>query len=207
MLRKSWRILLIFIMLLIPAGCKEVTPEDIIKGLREIDESLEGYQCEIKLTYHCCNPPLSFRLKEWFKKPGEFGFETLEPGKHRGNTVIFTDRSIVLKYPGIQDEREISITKDQNLLFGQGVFLKKRLENILKSADSLSISRELQDGRTWFIIELPAKPFTVFTDREKIWLDGKTFLPHRVEIWTKEGDLYMTIEYINVKFNKTTGGI
>ncbi len=192
---------LIFIIPIMCLGCREISRNDVIEGLVNLNETLENYQCETHITHYGFNPPVSFKLKELYKAPDILRIETLKPDNHSGNTMDFNKGIITFTHPGLNDKIEISGARIEDIYFWKFLLIN-RLKNLEAASDTFNMSIELINNKKYIILEIPAMAPEFLMNQERIYLDGRNLYPCKVEIRTKEGDLYICIEYKNILLNK-----
>lgn len=193
-------LILIFMIPIICLGCREISRDDVKEGILNLTENLENYQCETHITHYGFNPPVSFRLKELYKAPDILRIETINPDNHSGNTMYFNKGNLTFKYPGINDEIEISGAQIEDVFIWKFLMLN-RLENLAAAVDTFNMSIETVNNKKYIILEIPVRTHKFLMNQERIYLDGRKMHPSKAEIRTKEGELYICIEYKNILFN------
>ncbi len=194
-------LLLIFIIPIICLGCREISRGDVIEGIVNLTENLENYQCETHITHYGFNPPVSIKLKELYKVPDILRIETINPDNHSGNTMGFNKGTLTFKNPGVNDEIQIPGARIEDIHFWKFLLIN-RLKNLEAASYTFNMLIEFINNKKYIILEIPVRAPDFLMNQERIYLDGRNLYPCKVEIRTKEGDLYICIEYKNILFNK-----
>ena len=80
--------------------------------------------------------------------------------------------------------------------------LINRLKNLESASDLFNMSIEHVNNKKNIILEVPITAPDFLMEHERIYLDAKNPYPTKVEMRTKEGNLYVSIEYKEVSLNK-----
>lgn len=194
----------IIIILLIPiicTSCREVSKDDIIEDIKKFNGNLLNYQCETHITHFGFEPAISFKLREIYIAPNILKIETINSDNHNGNTILFRDGNLILKNPGINDEIQIPKAQLEDMMFWKFLLIN-RLKNLESASNLFNMSIEYVNNKKHIILEVPVKAPEFLMEHERIYLDAKNPYPNRVEMRTKEGNLYVSIEYKEVSLNK-----
>ncbi|HHY13335.1 MAG TPA: hypothetical protein GX526_01640 [Thermoanaerobacterales bacterium] len=194
----------IIIILLIPiicTSCREVSKDDIIEDIKKFNGKLLNYQCETHITHFGFEPAISFKLREIYIAPNILKIETINSDNHNGNTILFRDGNLILKNPGINDEIQIPKAQLEDMMFWKFLLIN-RLKNLESASNLFNMSIEYVNNKKHIILEVPVKAPEFLMEHERIYLDAKNPYPNRVEMRTKEGNLYVSIEYKEVSLNK-----
>jgi len=188
------RILLIPLALFLVAS--SVSAEDGNALLAEIDRRLqpESYEMYRKLiNIEPDGDRREFVLYTVKKGKDNVVALFLDPPSEKGRSSLRQGDNMWLYIPNVG--RPVRITSLQSVV--GGVFNNSDLLRLDYSAEYDAESVTEEDGQ--HLLELKAKGRSVAYDRLKMWVDGRTRLPTKIEAYAASGLLIKTLRYSKIK--------
>lgn len=118
--------------------------------------------------------------------------EALAPSRHKGEIMLFNDRTIWFVKPGLR--RPVSISARQRL-HGDASNGDIASTNYARDYDGTIVGDEAADGQPAFKLELKARAKNVTYDRIRYWISKKGHLGVRAEFLTVGGDVFKTARF------------
>lgn len=194
------RILLItfFIATLISlTSCGEKTKEEEFNDIQKTFSSIKNYSSIAEITVTGNKKSESFKAKHIFEKPDRYISEILEPKNNNGNKTIYNGERAYLYNKRVEQYtilKEVKVSEEKMLFLGY--FLRN-----LNNAGELEISEETIDKIEYLVIGIDIPGNNIHRTREKLWIDKKTHLPHKLIIYNDKKKEVVNIKYKDVKYN------
>ncbi|MDI3534789.1 MAG: hypothetical protein PWQ82_1154 [Thermosediminibacterales bacterium] len=190
---------LLFLLVALLAGCNDISPEDVVKEIKQRFEKIEDLQVTVKTSYFNGDETYIYETKQYFKKPNFYRTEVVSPDILKGKITIFDGKRFVLLNKKIGDGFELNNIDDikQDL-----TIISKVFKEIEENKEAIHFNKETKDDRKYYVIEYVIDKANNFSYKKKIWFNAKTFMPEFVNVLRKGGKPYMNIEYINIKINQ-----
>jgi hypothetical protein len=118
--------------------------------------------------------------------------ETLAPPRHKGELILFNDRSLWFVKPGLR--RPIAISARQRLQ-GEASNGDVASTNYARDYQGTVVGEEVVDGDPAWKLDLVARSKDVTYDRIRYWISKKRRLGVKAEFLTVGGDLFKTATF------------
>jgi hypothetical protein len=118
--------------------------------------------------------------------------ETLAPPRHKGEIMLFNDRTIWFIKPGLR--RPVSISARQRFV-GDAANGDIATTKYARDYDGVIAGEEAVNGEASYLLELKARARNVTYDRIRYWISKKRHLGLKAEFLTVGGDLFKTATF------------
>ena len=118
--------------------------------------------------------------------------ETLAPARHKGEIMLFNDRTIWFVKPGLR--RPVSISARQRFV-GEAANGDIATTNYARDYEGVIRGEDTVDGEATYVLELKARARNVTYDRIRYWISKKRHLGLKAEFLTVGGDLFKTATF------------
>ncbi|HQD41085.1 MAG TPA: outer-membrane lipoprotein carrier protein LolA [Bacillota bacterium] len=194
----NWRVGAVLLMLvLLGQGCSRYSEERVYKAVHEKLVGLESYSCTADIYVKGNKQPGQFKIKQWFRVPGMYRLEVLEPAVMQGKTTVFDGSRIWVYYPYIDQvvllENAASET-DENLFLG--FFLRDMLET-----EDIRCSFGQLDKAEVLVIELPVPGSSKYRSVQRLFVNRKDLRPLRLEMYDIKGEVTARVDFSDFQFN------
>jgi hypothetical protein len=129
--------------------------------------------------------------------------EALSPPRHKGEIMLFNDRTIWFVKPGLR--RPVSISARQRL-HGDAANGDIATTNYARDYEGVIAGEEPVDGQPAYRLELKARAKSVTYDRIRYWVAKKGHLGTKAEFLTVGGDVFKTARFEYGNRLRTAGG-
>lgn len=196
-------IIVTLVTTVVVTSCGSLPADEIVRQAVDSYDKLRDYQGVVELRYSLAGAGQTVEIRQSFKKPDKHRLEFLSPEEIKGQATVFNGQTMWLYDP--QDNEVIVferagrdiVGEDQRTLFS-GIIAE------INGAAAVKVAgRARLDGRPAYILELtPPNPRDQgFVQEEKVWLDGGTWLPLKVEAYDDTGKVVSSAVYKQVKVN------
>jgi len=190
--------ILIFLMILLLAGCKEKTNEEIFYSAQKQMIELNTYVCTADITILGNKNPEKYIAKQWFKAPDKYRIEIQSPEEVKGKITIYNGKKAFICHPRIGQEWHINDFSNsvENKIF-LGYFL-----NNFTSTENAKVSRETIDNKDYILIKTEVPGNHPYFSKERLWFDIENYYPHKLQVLDKDNNTRIEVRYIDFKFNE-----
>lgn len=119
--------------------------------------------------------------------------ESLAPPRHKGEIMLFNDRTIWFVKPGLR--KPVSISPRQRLT-GDAANGDIASTNYARDYEGTIVGEEAVGGEPAFKLELKARAKNVTYDRIRYWISKKRHLGLKAEFLTVGGDVFKTADFV-----------
>lgn len=118
--------------------------------------------------------------------------ETVAPARHKGEIMLFNDRTIWFVKPGLR--RPVSISARQRFV-GDAANGDIATTNYARDYDGRIAGEDTINGEASYVLELKARARNVTYDRIRYWISKARHLGLKAEFLTVGGDLFKTATF------------
>ena len=194
------RILLItFFMISIISltACRETTKEEEFNDIQKTFSTIKNYKATVDITVTANKGTESFKAKHVFERPDKYISEIIEPKNNKGNKTIYNGERAYLYNKRVD---QYSILKDIKYSEEKMLFLGYFLKN-LNNVGELDIYKENIDKIEYLVIGIELPGNNIHRTYEKMWINTKTHLPHKLIIYNDKDKETVNIKYKDIKYN------
>lgn len=178
------------------AGCSIIGANSFEKVSKKLLK-LDSYTCEVTMRVANNKSINEYRLKHYFKSPGKYKIEVIEPKELEGQTTIYNGSSSYIYHPRIDQyliTENFSSSADYNAFVG--AFMER-----LKSTEDLKVSSVKEGDKEFVIVEFAVSKPNRYMEQEKIWFDAENTVPVKAEIYGSDGKTNVQIYYDKFVYN------
>jgi outer membrane lipoprotein-sorting protein len=189
-------VILFCITLCTGCGLKTLSANEVRERLGKDFEDMTDYSVIAQITYYSGEQPEIYETKHFFKKPGLYRSEVVKPENMKGKAVLFDGQKQHIIYPGAGDSVVVDNPwEDENpgLLF-------KVMQRFSEQPSDFSVKQ--QDSDKYYTLEIRWDESNPIAQKQRLWLDGKTLKPVKLEIIQAEGKPLAVVEYLQLELNK-----
>jgi len=185
--------LLIF---LVPA-CEKPTDEEMFYEIQKSLNNIDSYRCIADITIVGNKGDTYYKAKHIFKKPNKYIIEIIQPEEKNGYITIYDGRQAWLYHPGIE---ESFLIKDYQISLEKEMFVGYFLRNLITS-ESINIESESIDNDNYLVLSSEIPGNNRYRNFEKLWINKKSFLPYRLLILDRDGNIAIDIKYTEFNYD------
>lgn len=193
-LKKILSILLIFSILIL-ASCSLNTEGRILNKLDKHLSKYTGYSTELEMKISMDDNVNIYKMRERNTLNNNYSLEILEPKDSSGITIEFDGDKVHLKHSTIKQSILLSPVKD----FDGSLLIGKFFRNPQKL---LNIKEEEVSNTKYYVFRNRIDNKNRYSKEQVIYLNKKNFVPHQLNILDSNGNVRVSIKYINFKFTK-----
>ncbi|MBU5292864.1 hypothetical protein KQH90_02275 [Anaerosalibacter bizertensis] len=193
-MRKVLSVLFLIIVLLMFTSCKKTTDEEILNNIKKNIDDFDNYESISTVVVKSNKGVTSYKFKEVFIKPDKIKLEIIEPKESLGCIIIYDGDKIFLKHPNISQTISMENIKSLDKSFFIGNFYEK-----LGHCENPQISIEEE----YIIFTMDLQNQSDYRYSQKVWLNKKDFVPYKLNILDRNGEVNTEIFYENFKYNLT----
>ena len=174
-------------------GCNQ-SDKVLIHSERNFFKELKAYESEATITFLKDKQPNKIKMKQVASMKGTYEFTVIEPEHLKGVKVSSDGHQITEYYPNLNKTVSVKESSVQNEVLLTS-FISRYLtnENIKK--------QEIQsNGKSISTYEMPIEGDFKYLSKEKIWLDERSQLPLKMEIYDHTGNVTIEVIYEDFKF-------
>lgn len=198
-MKKFRAMLLILASLLLITSCSKTTKESL-SDMEKIQQQLlnmDNYACIATVEHISNKSTKTYKMKQYYKKSGEYRLEMLEPDSVNGIITTYNGKTICQFNPKLGGE----IRKDiQPSIYVDEMFLGAFIKNYLKS-EQTSISVSKFDAAKCTVLEADVPGDNKYLDTEKLWMGNEDLMPKQLIIYDVDGVERIKVTYGEFKFN------
>lgn len=164
--------------------------------LNKLDKHLNkytGYTTDLEMKISMDDTISVYRMRERNTLNNNYSLEILEPRESRGITIEFKDNKVYIKHANIKQSITLNSVKkfDESLLIGKFLRKPKKL---------LAIREKAYSNSNYYVFRNRVDNRNRYSREQIIYLNKKGFVPDKLEILDSNGDVRVSIDYINFKF-------
>lgn len=158
-------------------------------------KELKQYESEVTVTFLKDKQPNEMKMKQVASMNGSYEFTVIEPVHLKGTKVSCDGTQITEYYPSLNKAVEVKGSSAQNeILLTSFVSRYLTNENIKKQEIQLN-------GKSINTYEMSIEGNFKYLSKEKLWLDERSQLPLKMEIYDETGNITIEVVYEDFKFN------
>lgn len=175
-------------------GCKG-TNEASIHSAGNFFKELKQYESEVTVTFLKDKQPNEMKMKQIANMDGRYEWTVVEPEHLKDVKVSYDGQKITEHFPNVNQTLEVKGSPAQNeMLLTHFVSRYLTNENIKEQEIQLN-------GKSVRTYEMPIEGNFKYLSKEKLWLDEKSQLPLKMEIYDDTGNITIEVIYKDFKFN------
>ncbi len=183
------------IFLIIFSGCTQKI-SDYDKLQKKLME-MECYSCDAEVKYISNKGESSYQTKQLALSDGRYKIETTAPDEVKGGIILYDGKMIWQYNPQIKSKVSLN-TPDKPERTQINIFTF--LNNMVKSQD-VSVESATMDESLYTVFEAKIPGMSKFFSTEKLWLENKSMLPVKLEIYDTDGKTRVEVSFENFKYN------
>lgn len=177
--------------------------EAIRRGLQDHLASLESYHTRLKTVPVGPENGLAYLMEIWKESPGRYRIEmsTERGGRQMSHQLIVGDGEQVYLYDHGSADFVPATGTDEDEIELSGTFLEDYWRSISEASVFRYISEKKAARHSYYQIEVtPSEPHR-YRVSERVWLEGDSFLPVRVESFDAAGRLTQVTVFELLRLN------
>lgn len=191
---KFMAVLLTSVLIFSGCGDKKISDYDKIqKNLM----SMTGYTCNAEIKYISNRGENTYQTTQWVLSDGRYKIETSAPDSVKGGIILF-DGKMLWQYNPQLNSRVSLHTPDKPERTQINIFTF--LNNMVNSQD-VGVESASLDESLYTVFEAKIPGSSKFFSSEKLWVENKTMLPARLEIYDTEGETRVEAAFTNFEYN------
>lgn len=135
----------------------------------------------------------TYKMRERSSLNDNYSLEILEPKESNGITIEFDGDKVRLKHSTIQQSITLNPIKD----FDESLLIGKFFRN---PQELIKITEQEISDRNFYVFRNKIKDNNRYSKEQIIYLHKKDFVPHMLNILDSNGDIRVSIKYIDFKF-------
>lgn len=184
------------IFLLIFSGCAGEKLSDYDKLQKKLME-MNGYTCEAQVKYISNKGENNYQTKHWALSDGRYRIETTAPDEIKGGVILYDGKMIWQYNPQIESKVSLN-TPDKPERTQINIFTF--LNNMVKSQD-VGVESATLDESLYTVFEAKIPGSSKFFSTEKLWVENKSMLPVRLEIYDVDEETRVEVSFKNFEYN------
>ena len=194
---KVKRIILMNVLLLVAFtfyGCNTASKTSVHSAGNFFKE-LKQYESEVTITFLKDKQPNEMKMKQVANMDGSYEWTVIEPEHLKDVKVSCDGNQITEHFPNVNKTLDVKGSTVQNeILLTHFVSRYLTNENIKEQEIQLN-------GKSVHTYEQPIEGEFKYLSKEKLWLDEKSQLPLKMEIYDDTGNITIEIVYKDFKLN------
>lgn len=186
----------VIIFVFIFMGCSNEKISDYDKIQKKLME-MTDYSCEAEIKYISNKGENIYQTKQWASSDGRYRIETLSPDDVKGGIILFDGKMIWQYNPQINSKVSLN-TPDKPERTQINIFTF--LNNMVKSQD-VGVESATLDESLYTVFEAKIPGSSKFFSYEKLWIENKTMLPSKLEIYDTDDKTRAEITFKNFEYN------
>ena len=193
----SWPRPLGFVLagLLLFGGCGgERSPGPMTEAaLWEFWSLLSSYEATIQITFFTNQTGNTYTVRQQALSSGPYRMEIVAPENVKGVLTLFDGEKTIQEDPSIGMRVTAAETPVRDALFVYSFW-----QQYAQTASSSSDEKESQEEYMW---EIQMEGTHEKLDHARLWLDGETGSPKRMEVYDRENQVSIQMEYLDFQPN------
>lgn len=184
---------LTIISILVLTSCNLNNEGRILNRLDKHLTKYTGYTTNLEMEISMDDQINTYKMREKNTLNNKYTLEILEPKDSKGITIEFDGDKVHINHANIKQSITLNPVKkfDESLLIGRFFRKPQKLRNI----------KEEKIGNTsYYVFSNKIDNNNRYSREQIIYLNKKTFVPHLLNILDSNGDVRVSIKYINFKF-------
>lgn len=175
-------------------GCNQSNKVSV-RSAGSFFKELKRYEAEVTVTFLKDKQPNEMKMKQIANMSGAYEFTVIEPEHLKGTKISYDGNQMTEYYPSLNKAVEVKGSSAQNEILLTS-FVSRYLTN-----ENIKEQKIQLNGETLRTYELPIEGDFKYLSKEKLWLDEKSQLPLKMEIYDDVGHVTIEIIYEDFKFN------
>lgn len=190
---KKLVLVLTILSILVLTSCNLQSEGRILNKLDKHLNKYTGYSTDLEMKISMDDQINTYRMRERNALNNNYTLEILEPRESRGITIEFKDNKVYINNANIRQSITLNSVKrfDESLLIGKFLREPNKILNINEKEGSNS---------SYYVFRNKISNRNKYSREQKIYLNKKDFVPQKLEILDSNGDVRVTIDYINFKY-------
>lgn len=190
---KRLLLILTIISLLILTSCNIQSEARILNKLDKHLSKYTGYSTQLEMNIAMDGKESKYKMRERSSLNDNYSLEILEPSESKEITIEFDGDKVHLKHANIKQSISLNPVKkfDDSLLIGKFFRNPNKL---------LSVKEEEISNKDYYVFRNKIKNSNRYNKEQVIYLNKKDFVPHMLNILDSNGEVRVSIKYINFKF-------
>ncbi len=207
-MKKAFFSLFVMCICLVLFGCSKQKNETVEEKVNKTDEVIElindftGYSAKVKVTYYLNATETSentFEMKQDAVIDGRYKIELTAPEGLVGNTTTFDGTSIFHTNPNRSKLTYVSANEYPERV---EILLTSFIDNYKNKTKEYSKIGELTNGE-FIVLEGVVDGSNAYFAKEQLVIDGLTYKPLKLNIYTSSGEKFVEVEYLEFMYNPT----
>ncbi len=172
------------------------------KSYEKISKELMGlkdYTCDVTMRVTNNRSTMEYRLKHFYKSPGKYKVEVLEPAELKGQVTIYNGESSYIYHPGIE---QYFVTENFTGSVEYNSFIGSFIDRLGKRSE-IKVSSGMEGEKELYIMEFEIPRPNRYMKTERLWLDPEAAVPVKAEIYGDDGRRNVEIYYNNFVCNSS----
>jgi len=158
-------------------------------------KELKQYESEVTVTFLKDKQPNEMKMKQVANMSGTYELTIIEPEQLKGTKVSYDGNQMTEYYPGLNKVVEVKGSSVQNEILLTS-FVSRYLTN-----ENIKEQEVQLNGKTISTYEMLIEGNFKYLSKEKLWLDERSRLPLKMEIYDDVGNITIEVIYEDFKFN------
>lgn len=167
----------------------------ILAKIEKAYDKYEGYQCKSNIRVISEEVESIYLIEETYSKPSKYRLEVLKPEESKGIIIMNTDDKVFVEHPSINQSISLTTIRSLNNQMLVGEFFEG-----LTNIDGLS-TEDIED-KEYFVFQFSLEEKNKYRDSAKIWIDKKSYTPHKLNIFDSNDNLQIEITYEDFEFTE-----
>lgn len=190
---KKLLFILTIISILVFTSCNINSEGRILNKLDKQLSKYSGYTTDLEMEISMDEQINTYKMRERSSLNDNYSLEILEPKESNGITIEFDGDKVHLKHATIQQSITLNPIKD----FDESLLIGKFFRN---PQELIKITEEEISDRDFYVFRNKIKDNNRYSKEQIIYLHKKDFVPHMLNILDSNGDIRVSIKYIDFKF-------
>lgn len=191
-------LLAVFLFIYKSAGVSSV--ENLLERTEKKASRIKSYYVEMNVSLQDNEESLLYRVRQWYRHPDAFRIEiedTGESGPISKQVFISDGLKTYIFNPDLEDFYQVHDHEEM-----PSPFLLEGVWNILLGASRVDLLRvEKLDRYNYYVLDISPGQVHRSYARQIIWLEKKSLLPARVEIYDGRGNLVQVLTFDKIQTN------
>lgn len=193
--RIKWAAALLICITLVLAGCGKKDTGSVVKDLDKLMGKMQSYSGTGLMTLHTGQDPQQYEVEVWYKHPSYYRIGLTNTKKESTQIVLRNAEGVYVLTPHLNKSFRFQSDWPDNQ--GQVYLYQSLLQSIVMDND-----RQMTTEGDMLVFDVLANYQNPALSRQKIWLDKKTYAPHKVEVNDSNARVVVSVEFSNFIFDQ-----
>lgn len=192
-MKKAILIIIIILIGTILISCNLQSQGRILNRLDKHLNQYTGYSTELEMTINMDGKQSRYKMRERNTLNDNYSLTVLEPKESSGILIEFDGDKVHIKHANIKQSITLNPVKkfDESLLIGRFFRSPQKL---------LDIKEEELLNSDYYVFRNRIRNRNRYSREQLIYLNKKDFKPHMLNILDSDGEVRVSIKYINFKY-------